>query len=127
MLKAKITPVVTLFHWDLPTALMDLGGWSNPKMVDYFEDYARVVFRLFGDLIKTWTTMNELHVHCYNVSFFFIEIYTAISFKGTRIVNYFPRPVNLTVMRHRFSAALGIFPGRLVNDAPYVSYFISFL
>ncbi|XP_050343356.1 myrosinase 1-like [Nymphalis io] len=66
MLKAKITPVVTLFHWDLPTALMDLGGWSNPKMVDYFEDYAKVAFTLFGDLVKIWTTMNELHQHCLN-------------------------------------------------------------
>ncbi|XP_045765371.1 myrosinase 1-like [Maniola jurtina] len=66
LIKANITPVVTLFHWDMPTALMDLGGWTNPKMVDYFEDYARVVFSLFGDIVKTWTTMNELHVHCYN-------------------------------------------------------------
>ncbi|VVC88340.1 unnamed protein product, partial [Leptidea sinapis] len=48
--KAKINPVVTLFHWDLPTPLMDLGGWSNPKMADFFVDYARVAFTLFGDL-----------------------------------------------------------------------------
>nr|XP_026496812.1 myrosinase 1-like [Vanessa tameamea] len=66
LLKAKITPVVTLFHWDLPITLMDLGGWTNPKMVDYFEDYAKVAFMLFGDLVKIWTTMNELHQHCLN-------------------------------------------------------------
>lgn len=68
MSKAKITPVVTLFHWDLPTALMDLGGWTNPKVIDYFEDYARIAFTLFGDIVKTWTTMNELHMHCFSVS-----------------------------------------------------------
>ncbi|CAH0725205.1 unnamed protein product, partial [Brenthis ino] len=66
LLKVNITPVVTLFHWDLPTPLMDLGGWTNPKMADYFEDYARVAFTLFGDIVKIWTTMNELHQHCYN-------------------------------------------------------------
>lgn len=49
---------------------MDLGGWANPKIGDYFEDYARVAFDLYGDIIKTWTTMNELHQHCYNVSAF---------------------------------------------------------
>ncbi|XP_013190175.2 myrosinase 1 [Amyelois transitella] len=63
---ANITPVVTLFHWDLPTPLMDLGGWSNRKMVDYFVDYARVAFDLYGDVVKIWTTINEPHQHCYN-------------------------------------------------------------
>lgn len=66
LLKANITPVVTLFHWDMPTILMDLGGWTNPKIVDYFEDYVRIAFKLYGDLIKMWTTVNEPHQHCYN-------------------------------------------------------------
>ncbi|XP_041970641.1 myrosinase 1-like isoform X2 [Aricia agestis] len=65
LIKANITPVVTLFHWDMPTVFMDLGGWTNPKVVDYFVDYARVAFELFGDVVKIWTTMNELHIHCY--------------------------------------------------------------
>ncbi|XP_026755414.1 myrosinase 1-like [Galleria mellonella] len=64
--KANLTAMVTLFHWDMPTPLMDLGGWSNPKMVDYFLDYARFVFTEFGDEVKIWTTMNEPQQHCYN-------------------------------------------------------------
>ncbi|XP_047022734.1 myrosinase 1-like [Helicoverpa zea] len=66
LLKVNITPVVTLYHWDMPTPLMDLGGWTNPKIIDYFEDYARVVFNLYGDLIQMWTTINEPHQQCYN-------------------------------------------------------------
>lgn len=72
LLKVNITPIVTLFHWDMPTQLMDLGGWSNPKIVDYFMDYARVAFNLYGDIIKTWTTINEPHQHCYLVSMYIV-------------------------------------------------------
>ena len=68
LLKANVTPVVTLFHWDMPTTLMDLGGWNNPKVIDFFEDYARVVFKLFGHLVKMWLTINELHWNCLAVS-----------------------------------------------------------
>ncbi|XP_059056668.1 myrosinase 1-like [Achroia grisella] len=72
--RANITAVVTLFHWDMPTPLMDLGGWSNPKMVDYFLDYARFAFEEFGDEVKIWTTMNEPHQHCYNYCYYIFSV-----------------------------------------------------
>ncbi|XP_048488631.1 myrosinase 1 isoform X2 [Plutella xylostella] len=60
----NIEPLVTLFHWDLPQALQDLGGWANPHMIDYFRDYADFCYKTFGGKIKSWITFNEPYEIC---------------------------------------------------------------
>ncbi len=59
LLEANILPNVTLNHWDLPQALQEAGGWPNRQMVEWFGDYARLIFDRLGDRVKMWTTHNE--------------------------------------------------------------------
>jgi beta-glucosidase len=59
LLQAGITPFVTLYHWDLPQALQDRGGWASRETVEAFAAYADVVARRLGDRVKHWITHNE--------------------------------------------------------------------
>jgi beta-glucosidase len=59
LLDAGITPFVTLYHWDLPQALEDEGGWTNRETALRFGEYADLVARRLGDRVQYWTTLNE--------------------------------------------------------------------
>lgn len=59
LLENNIQPFPTIYHWDLPQALQDKGGWSNREIVDWFTDYTVLLFEKFGDRINHWTTLNE--------------------------------------------------------------------
>ncbi|MCY4778893.1 GH1 family beta-glucosidase [Sphingobacterium sp. UT-1RO-CII-1] len=58
-LELGITPWVTLYHWDLPQALEDKGGWTNRDVKDWFADYVAICVKHFGDRVKNWIVINE--------------------------------------------------------------------
>lgn len=57
-----IEPIVTMFHFDMPAALDAQGSWSNRNAVDWFENYARILFEQYGDRITYWLTINEQNI-----------------------------------------------------------------
>ncbi|WP_077702914.1 glycoside hydrolase family 1 protein [Virgibacillus dokdonensis] len=54
-----IEPFVNLFHFDMPLAYQQFGGWENREVVDSYQSYAEMCFKLFGDRVKKWFTFNE--------------------------------------------------------------------
>ncbi|MCQ2517273.1 MAG: GH1 family beta-glucosidase [Lachnospiraceae bacterium] len=54
-----IEPFLTMYHWDLPQALEDKGGWLNPEIVDAFGEYAKVIAENFSDIVENFFTINE--------------------------------------------------------------------
>ena len=59
LLQSGIEPTVTLYHWDLPQALQDHGGWTNDSIVAAFKEYADFCFFRYGNRVKTWNTFGS--------------------------------------------------------------------
>lgn len=77
-----IESMVTIYHWDMPMHLQNMGGMSNPLIVDHFASYADLLFQRFGDRVSYWITFNEPLRFCsaldYQSTFpFFTEVVAA--------------------------------------------------
>lgn len=63
LINNDITPMITVYHWDLPQALQDeYGGWESRQIVDDFVNYAKTLFERFGDRVKHWIILNEQNI-----------------------------------------------------------------
>ncbi|MHA1915658.1 MAG: GH1 family beta-glucosidase [Promethearchaeota archaeon] len=69
-----IEPVVTLYHWDLPLALQNIGSWENREVVDAYVAYTKFVFNHYGDRVKKWITFNEPAI--FTIAFFGGGVFT---------------------------------------------------
>ncbi|MFM7542943.1 MAG: GH1 family beta-glucosidase [Actinomycetales bacterium] len=58
-LERGIEPWLTIYHWDLPQALQDRGGWANREITEWFSEYTGLLADRFGDRVKRWMTLNE--------------------------------------------------------------------
>jgi beta-glucosidase len=65
LLDTGIRPLTNLFHWDLPQALQDRGGFANPEIVGWYTDYAALVASTLGDRVSDWMTFNEPAVYSF--------------------------------------------------------------
>ncbi|MGG5252744.1 glycoside hydrolase family 1 protein [Neobacillus sp. SM06] len=63
LIKNKIEPILTIYHWDLPQALQDeYGGWESRQIVEDFTNYAVTLYKQFGDRVKYWVSLNEQNI-----------------------------------------------------------------
>ncbi|MEX2246326.1 MAG: GH1 family beta-glucosidase [Dehalococcoidia bacterium] len=91
LLAKGIRPFPTLYHWDLPQALQDDGGWTNRDIIDHFAAYAETVVRALGDRVKHWMVFNEPWVFTYLGYLFGVHAPgirdTGAGMRSTHIVN----------------------------------------
>lgn len=58
-LELGLEPWITLYHWDLPQALQDKGGWTNRDIINWFSEYTNLITKTYGDKVKNWMVLNE--------------------------------------------------------------------
>lgn len=110
-LERGIEPWVTLYHWDLPQALQDTGGWANRDIVERFGDYVGVVAEALGDRVTRWMTFNE------PTSFLLGGYLTGVHAPGVRSLNKFLAATHHVVLSQARGAAVlrDVVPGATVG------------
>ena len=66
LLEVGVTPFPTLYHWDLPQALQERGGWADRSIIPAFSRYAETVVRALSDRVATWTVLNEPYIFVFD-------------------------------------------------------------
>jgi beta-glucosidase len=95
MIAKGITPWVTLYHWDLPLALQQIGGWCNREILKWFENYVTICAQAFSAKIKNWMVLNEPMV--YTGAGYFLGVHAP----GKKGLKHFLPAVHHTVLAMR--------------------------
>lgn len=114
-LKYKIEPIITMYHFDLPLALDKIGGWTNPKTMDAFVEFAEILFRNYGKKVNYWLTINEQNM---------MIIYGSIIGTTTKETNHLLYQSNhymLLAQAKVFKLCHDILPEAKIGPAPNIS------
>ncbi|VTP61888.1 6-phospho-beta-glucosidase gmuD [Leclercia adecarboxylata] len=112
LLAQGVTPFITLFHFDMPMAMQEIGGWENRDVVAAYARYAETCFELFGDRVMHWFTFNEPIVPVEGGYLYDFHYPNVVDFRRAATVAYH----TVLAMRRRFApSAPGISPVRLAS------------
>lgn len=118
LLAHGITPVVTMYHFDLPQALAEKGGWGSRATVDAFVRYAEILFREYGPKVEYWLTINEQ-----NMMVMFGERIGIIDGPANTGVNVYQKNHHMLVAQARAMELLHrTVPGAKIGPAPNIAY-----
>lgn len=119
--KYGIEPLVTMFHFDMPYALEQRGGWGNPDSVQWFVEYARILFENYGARVKYWLTINEQNVTIYLAERFPTLILPKECPNLTREI-YQQNHRMLVAQAKVFALCHQMCPGAKIGPAPNISF-----
>lgn len=119
--KYGIEPLVTMFHFDMPYALEQRGGWGNPDSVQWFVEYARILFENYGARVKYWLTINEQNVTIYLAERFPTLILPKECPNLTREI-YQQNHRMLVAQAKVFALCHRMCPGAKIGPAPNISF-----
>ena len=108
LLANGIRPYITLYHWDLPQALEDKGGWTNKDIVNWFGDYTQAITKRLGDRVQNWMTLNEPWV------FTFLGYGIGIHAPGHQDINLYLPAAHHSIMAH--ARAMSIIRANVPNS-----------
>ncbi len=120
-LKNNIEPLVTMYHFDMPSALEKLGGWGNPDSKNWFKDYAKILFENYGDKVKYWLTINEQNVMIYLAE----KYHTLVFSKDVKNITqeiYQQNHHMLVAQAMVFDLCHKMCPNAKIGPAPNISY-----
>jgi beta-glucosidase len=102
LLSFHIQPCITLYHWDMPQALQEQGGWNNPKSIDWFAEYSNLVFKLYGGKCKYFITFNEPNIDLQLIT---LMVNNVIAKKASPFATTTQEYVNQAIATHHINVA----------------------